>query len=505
MVSRHSFDFTFAKGNANTAVRHRNGSPMRLLVMGGFQGHSETSGIHPLAASNIRRVDIDNFDQLLAMLAPTLDLVLDPPNAAPTRLVFRSLEDFHPDRLAERDPVLTQLHEIKRRLQEPATCSEAATSLTRIQGVSFDKTTSEAQQLAATAQPEQEAETDDETLERLLGTRPIAASKPTSRQRAVVDEFVQRLVAPQVVPDKPDTRTYVEAADRAAGDRLRFLLHHPDFQRLEASWRSLFELVSQIETDETVEFSILSLDAGQLREAVANPQDKPLNSPFGRLLANTSATTPDAQPWTTIVGDYLFGADASDIQVLSALGSICHGLGIGFLAGAQPALLGCPDLRTHTNPRDWTRLPADVASAWQDLRRSPASQAIGLALPRVLLRLPYGQETDPCELFSFEEMPGAPVHDAFLWGNPAFLCARVLAQAYCEDDEHSSPVANGDIADLPAFIDRQDPETAMQACAEVYLAEAVGEAISDAGCIPVLSFKRRNAVRIGPIRSLAIS
>lgn len=501
MVSRHSFDFSFAKGNFGAAVRRQNGSPMRLLVMGGFRGCSDASGLDTLAANDIRRIDIDNFDRLLANLAPTLDFLLDEPEEARVRLVFRSLEDFHPDRLAERDPVLAQLHEIKRQLKDPATFSQAVESLTRILGARPDKTTSETRQQADSSPPEQKAETDAETLERLLGTKPKASPEPASRQSAVADAFIRQLVAPQVVPDKPDAGAYLDAADQAASDRLRRLLRHPEYQRLEASWRSLFELVSQVESDEAVEISMLSLDADRLQEAVAKPQDNPLNSPLGRLLAETSATAPDTEPWTTLVGDYLFGANVRDIRTLSALGSICRGLGTGFLAGAQPTLLGCPDLRTH--PRDWTQLPADVADALRELRRSPASQAIGLALPRVLVRLPYGEESDPCDLFPFEEMPGAPVHDAFLWGNPAFLCARLLVQAYCENNGQPSPVTYGEIADLPAYIDRQDTETTMQACAEVYLSEAAGEAIADAGYIPVLSYKRRNAVRIGPMQSLA--
>jgi len=498
MASKHSFDFSFAKGNPRHAIRRTLESTMRILVMGGFQGPSLTSNQDSLTAGDIHRIDIDNFDRQFAKLEPTLDLVFDESGESQVHLVFREMEDFHPDRLAERDPVLAQLREIKRRLQDPATFQAAAEKLTRMLGANPDKADS------VVSPPPSAQETDAETLERLLGAKPRTSPEPESQRNKVADTFIQALVAPHTVPEKPDVSAYRGAADQAAAARLRSLLHHPDYQRLEAGWRSLFDLVSQIESDEIVEVSILTLDAVRLREALANPQGNPLDSPLGRLLTETSSTAPDTEPWTAIVGDYLFDADTGDIRTLSALGAICHRLGIGFFAGAKPALLGCPDLRTHPHPRDWTHLPADAGDALHSLRRSQVAQAIGLALPRVLLRLPYGEESDPCDLFPFEEMPGAPVHDAFLWGNSAFLCVRLLAQAYCENGGQASAVTYGEIGDLPAYIDRQDAEAAMQACAEVYLPESAAEAISDVGFIPALSYKRRNAVRIGPIRSLAM-
>ena len=52
-------------------------------------------------------------------------------------------------------------------------------------------------------------------------------------------------------------------------------------------------------------------------------------------------------------------------------------------------------------------------AAWQALRRSAEAEWVGLALPRFLLRLPYGPDTDSTEAFGFEEMPGTPVHEDY--------------------------------------------------------------------------------------------
>jgi type VI secretion system protein ImpC len=97
-------------------------------------------------------------------------------------------------------------------------------------------------------------------------------------------------------------------------------------------------------------------------------------------------------------------------------------------------------------------------------------------------------------------MPSPPSHETFLWGNPAFLCALVLAQAYRDGED---PPGYADVEDMPAFAYREGDEMRMQACAEVYLSDAAGESIQKGGCIPVLSYQRRNAVRLGPVQTLA--
>jgi type VI secretion system protein ImpC len=120
----------------------------------------------------------------------------------------------------------------------------------------------------------------------------------------------------------------------------------------------------------------------------------------------------------------------------------------------------------------------------------------------VLLRLPYGKFADPCDAFTFEEMPSPPTNDAFLWGNPAFHCALVIAQA---QRDGTAPPGYADVDDLPAYVYREGDDMRMQACAEVYLSEAAGNAILEMGCIPVFSYQRRNAVRIGPLQTAAIA
>jgi type VI secretion system protein ImpC len=503
MNTRHAFELSFTRTGNREGERVADHPPIRILVLGAFQGKESGEAAATLAPTAIRRIDIDNFDEVMEKLQPEADLTFDDPEQPAVRLVFESLEDFHPDRLVDRDPVLARLLGIRKRLEDAATFAAAAAELDELLG---DGGTSPAEESGPeVAQPEHgtRPETDAETLDRLLGKAHRPTTEPQSHQRALVDEMIKRVVAPQVVSERANARAYAAGVEAAAGLRARRLLHHPDFQRLEAAWRSLFGIVSELDSPGDVEISLLSLDRQGLTEALVENQTDPDHGTLRGLLLTASTSAPDAEPWSLIVGDYTFGPTPRDIEDLAILGSVCHALGAAFLAGADATLLGCSDLLAEPDPRAWTHLQPEAGNAWKALRKSPGAQAIGLAIPRVLLRLPYGKDTDPCDVFPIEEMPRTPAHSDFLWGNPAFLCARALANVAARAGGQPAPVQYVDIDDLPAYILQHGSEQTLQPCAEVYLSASAGDAIAKAGCIPVFSYQRRNKVRIGPIHALA--
>jgi predicted component of type VI protein secretion system len=184
---------------------------------------------------------------------------------------------------------------------------------------------------------------------------------------------------------------------------------------------------------------------------------------------------PGGEAWTLIAGLYTFGGSDADVGLLAALGLIAGQAGGPFVARGDEALAVAP------------------TAGWQALRRSEAAPWIGLAAPRVLLRLPYGKATDPVSGFAFEEFAGAPVHEHFLWGNPALAVALLVGRGGDSQE----------IGDLPAYTFTQDGERELQACAERHLGEAAGTALLAAGLMPVMSHRHRNAVTVMRLQSVA--
>ena len=127
---------------------------------------------------------------------------------------------------------------------------------------------------------------------------------------------------------------------------------------------------------------------------------------------------------------------------------------------------------------------------------------IGLALPRLLGRLPYGKETEEIESFDFEELD-SHTHENFLWINPTLACASLLAQSFTDSGWDMSSDDHTDIGDLPVFTYTQADETKMLPCAELLLPERSAEAILGLGIMPIVSFRNRDMARLLRFQSIA--
>jgi len=224
-----------------------------------------------------------------------------------------------------------------------------------------------------------------------------------------------------------------------------------------------------------------------------------------RLLAESTVETPGAAPWAALAGISTFDRTREDAELLGRIARIAARSGAPFVAEASPRLLGCESLAGTADPARW-KIPAaakKAMEAWEALRRLPEAAYVGLALPRFLLRLPYGPDTDPLEGFEFEEMPGDPVHEEYLWGNPAAACACLLAQGFAASGWEMRPGAVREIPGLPLHVYESGGERRVLPCAEVLLTERAAEAIMGQGIMPLLSFQGRDTVLLARFQSIA--
>jgi type VI secretion system protein ImpC len=92
-------------------------------------------------------------------------------------------------------------------------------------------------------------------------------------------------------------------------------------------------------------------------------------------------------------------------------------------------------------------------------------------------------------------MPGKPEHGHYLWGNPAFACAQLLAEGFSQ----GRVGANLEISGLPLHV--YDGEA--KPCAEVLVTERDMDWILEEGYIPLASVKGRDSVRLVRFQSIA--
>jgi len=270
------------------------------------------------------------------------------------------------------------------------------------------------------------------------------------------------------------------------GEQMRAIVQDPQFKALEALWRGVHWLVSNLETDEQLKLYILDASRTELLADFESVQAK-----IG-----------SAGPWSLVIGDYAFGLAGEDVGLLAHLGEIASQAGGPFLAAARSELIGCQSIAATPDPRDWTPPAADAAERWNALRDSAVAPWIGLALPRMLLRLPYGKSSDPVESFAFEELSPRRSHESYLWGNGALACALLIGRAFTSRGWEMEPGDELDVEDLPAHTYDNDGDKCLQACAEVTLVDRAVPPILDAGLMPLLSHKNRNAVRVPRFQSI---
>lgn len=500
MPARMNFDFHLGTAPARTAARSDDGAPMRILLMGdyGGRGGGEALDGAPLDQRRPRAVDVDVFEQVMRRCAPRLEL-----EAAGGAIDFTELDDFHPDALYRRLPLFQALRDLRLRMQDPATFAAAAAEFASGSGGHMAGTDGASVHDARSGTP---AEGDGATLERLLGRAAAAAPRSGSAASAQssLDALIRSIVAPHIVPDAPAHQAqYLAALDAAISKQVNAILHAPEFQALESSWRGLHWLVTHLELDENLKLYVLDVTKSELLADVHASRDDLASSAMYRLLVEQSVDTPGAERWSLIVGNYAFGAGGEDVMLLATLGAVGSDAGAPFVAAAKPEVAGCASFAATPDPRDWSVATDENMQNWQALRESGMAPWIGLAAPRMLLRLPYGRSTDPIESFELEELGRVREHEHYLWGHPALACAQLIGRAFVASGWNMAPGDELDVDDLPAHTFDADGEKQMQACAEAYLTERAGQAMLERGLMPLLSYRNRNAVRVLRLQSIA--
>jgi type VI secretion system protein ImpC len=478
------------------AVRTREKSPYRILVTGDFSGRScgnPDAQTSPLAQRAMPQLDVDSFDSLWNTFSPRLVLTVE---GTEVELMPRDLEDFHPDRLYRSMKVFADLRDRRKRLLDPATADAA---LAEILASGADQADDEDKGEPEEAPPP----AGDDMFERLLGraSQPEqAALKPAHADG--LSSLIHSIVEPHIIHDpNPQIHVVVDSVDEAISRIMRGLLHDPGFQSLEAAWLSLYEMVTRIETGEELQMLVCDVSRNDLLNGLPDANTAFDDSPLYHLLVKRFRQSAHDAPVSLIVGCYDFGTGPDDVSLLAGLGSAAQQNGASFLAGAKPETAGITALADHPDPKEWADVDQDNP-LWHSLRSNEVASAIGLAMPRLLLRLPYGRETEEIDSFEFEEMPQA-AHDDYLWGNPAMFIACLIASGVSGSASGGLPGSQLEIGELPAHIYREDGERRMKPCAEVLISERAAEKLLNCGIMPVISYRDRNAASLLRLQSMA--
>jgi type VI secretion system ImpB/VipA family protein len=399
---------------AQKLVRKR----FRIALLGDFSGRAARGQIETgdaLAQRPGILLDPDTVEEVIAGFASDLVLPIGQ-NEAGIVVKLKELDDLHPDELFENVALFAELVSLRDQLQSGVTMDHASRTLAawaQKHGtpIRFPKRSSASNTVPADRRLS--------AFQQLIGDR-----ENTLREASPIEELLARVVGPHIraLPN-PEVPAMQAAVDVALSDAMRLVLHHPEFQALEAQWRSLDLIARSIEVDDSLEVVLYDVSAEELAADLA-AQDDLTGSGFTRLLTE-EPMDPDLGRggYSALIGMYGFEETPPHAELLGRIARVAAHVDAPFFSSLSPEFL-----KTAKKDR-----PALVASAWDTLKQMSEAGHLGLASPRFLLRRPYGAKSNPVDAFDFEEFTEGEGLRGMLWGNPVVLVAILLARSFKEN------------------------------------------------------------------------
>lgn len=217
--------------------------------------------------------------------------------------------------------------------------------------------------------------------------------------------------------------TIIEQIDFKLTEQIKLILSHPEFQKLESSWRGMEHLVYNTETDEKLKIRFMNLSKDELRKNMKRYKGIAWDqSPMFKKLYEAEYGQLGGEPYGCIIADYYFDHTPPDVDLLGSIAKVAASAHAPFIAGASPSVLQMDSWQELANPRDLTKIVTQNLeyAPWNSLRKSEDSRYIGLTMPRFLSRLPYGAKTNPVDEFDFEEDADGADHSKYVWSNAAY-------------------------------------------------------------------------------------
>jgi len=271
-------------------------------------------------------------------------------------------------------------------------------------------------------------------------------------------------------------------------------MHAPEVREMEGTWRGLHYLVNNTETDKKMQIKVLNISKDELAETLEDFEGQMWDqSPIFKKVYTEGYGMFGGEPFGALVGSYEFSNHPKDVGLLQNLAGVCASAHTPFIAAADPKLFRMDSWQELPNPQDLEQIVSspDYAS-WQSLREHEDARYIGLTMPRVLARLPYGADTVPVKGFSFEEEV-AGSHDNYVWMNAAFAMGVNINRShklYGWGSQIRGVENGGTVTNLPVHtFPTDDGSVAMKCPTEIAIDHRREAELGKLGMMPILHRK----------------
>jgi type VI secretion system protein ImpD len=295
------------------------------------------------------------------------------------------------------------------------------------------------------------------------------------------------------------TDQLITLIDEVLNRQVNAIMHHRDFQAMEARWRGLAMLVRESSRGADVKIKLLTLSWNELSRSMDRASDFDQSHLF-ELVYSQEFGTAGGEPYGLLIGDYYFSPDKPDggdpVSTLTQLGMVAAAAFCPFVAGAAPGAAGLQSFDELARVQDFSWLSNDPTRIrWNGLRALEDSRFLGLVAPRILMRSPLL----PCHRHRDDGFPFQEVVDqdgnSLLWGNGAFAFAAVVVRNFIQSGWFADirgvtqdAVDGGMVSQsqLPAYdFGTESNGLSAQAPVEIRLTVAQEQQLCDLGLVPI--------------------
>ncbi len=320
----------------------------------------------------------------------------------------------------------------------------------------------------------------------------------TSRERGkdMVKEFIAQVVAGEMTLSRDADATInarIAQIDHLISLQLNEVLHHPALQKLEATWRGLRYLLDQSETSSQLKIRVLNVSKKEILRDLQRAPEFDQSTLFKKVYEEEFGVF-GGEPFGALIGDYEFSRHPEDIELLEKISQVAAGAHAPFLTAASAELMNLENFTQLGEPRDIGKIFDSTEFAkWKSFRASEDSKYVGLAMPHILMRLPYGRDTKPVDEFGYEENVDGSDHSKYLWGNAAYALGARLTNAFAKYGWCAAirGVEGGGLVEgLPAHTFRTDEgDVALKCPTEIAITDRREKELADQGFIPIVHCK----------------
>jgi type VI secretion system protein ImpC len=334
----------------------------------------------------------------------------------------------------------------------------------------------------------------------------VAATRNTERSRAemLLQTLTKEAMSGTVTWNKNLTATINDAIkkiDEKISKQLTKVLHAPELQKLEGSWRGMHYLISNSSLSEALKVRLLNISKEELSKDFSRVLEPTQSVLFDKIYEDEYGT-PGGEPYGLLIGDYEFGNNAKDIEFLTKMSGVAATAFAPFITAANSTALGLDSWLDLSKPKDLGKLAKSYEfNQWNNFRDSEDSRFVTFAMPRVLSRLPYNDKTNPTDGFTFNEVdfdgkgrPKKMEHDEFTWMNAAYVLGTKMTDSFAKTGWCTAvrgAEGGGKVTGLPTYgFTSDDGDIDMKCPTEIAITDRREKELADLGFNPLSHYKK---------------